>query len=822
MFMRNALDLRHALRLFAKSPVTSLVALLALALAIGGVTAVFSVVNAALLRSYPYIEADRWAYVQEQSVTGGLQQAAVSIPNFRDWRNQARSFEGMFLWQPWTFSVSGSDEFEPERVDAAIVTGEIFESLGLRPAAGRLLRPWEEPQVPERNVVISHNLWQRRFGGDPNIAGRKIELNLVPHTVVGVAPRGFVFPPESRVEVWVPFGSRSIATEPEQSRGNRGFAVAAKLRRGVTFSQAQAELTTIAGRLSAQYPEDRGFTARLTPLREAVSGKIREPLLAMLGALAMVLLLACVNIANLQVARLESRRKELAVRVALGCSRPRLMCQLGAEILLLVGAAAVIGVSFAPLFVRWLLSAVPAREIPWLEVTPDWTVFLASTAITLFAALLAGLLPSWRGSRADVREALATGGSSPTAGSALGRWMRRGFVAAQVALSLMPLVAAGLLVQSFVRLQRQKPGFEPEHRTTLSFLAPRARYADATRIAVLADRVLDEVGQADGVRAAGLGQTLPFGGGMGWSQAVSRQDPRSIQNLAGLPHVLYNVSSPGYVAALGIPLRAGRDFNRSDTAAGQPVVLINETLARKYFPGEDPIGKLIWVGHGPSLPETPARTVVGVIGDTLWQNPAVPVGATAWVPIAQQSSGVDVYRNLFLAVHAVGESNVVVGRIRAQMRRADPDLALSNIQTLDTRLSQAMWRHRLTASAMAALSLVALAIALLGVFGTISFLVNRRLHEMGVRLALGATPGSIVRLVTGEGGWLVLAGLVSGSLGAYGLSRYFSSLLFGVAASDSATFLGVAVLLGAAALLACYLPARRAAAVDPASVLRGE
>jgi putative ABC transport system permease protein len=812
-------DLRYAWRLLAKSPVTSLLALAALALAIGGVTAVFSVVNAALLRPYPHIEVERWGYVYETSQSGGLQQISASIPNFRDWRDQSQSFEGLFLWQPWTFNVSGSAEIEPERVEVAIITGEVFQALGVQPIAGRLLRPSEETQLPERGVVISHGLWQRRFGGDPNIAGRKIELNLVPHTVLGVTPSGFVFPAESRVEVWVPFGARAI--QSSTGRDGRGFSVAAKLRRGVSFEKAQAELNTIASRLAAQYPEDRGFGVQLVPLREAVAGDIREPLLLMLGALGLVLLLACVNVASLQIARIESRRKELAMRVALGCGRLRLARYVLAEIVLLTGGGALLGVCLAPLLVNWLLSAAPARETRWLQVTPDWVVFAAATAVTILAALIAGGLPAWRGSQTSVRGLLVAGGSTATsAGSAVGLWMRRVFVAGQIALSLMPLVAAALLVQSFVHMQSQRPGFEPEHRTTLSFMAPRARYPNPETIALLADRVREAVAHAPGVRSAGLGQTLPFAEGIGWFQAVTRQDPRSIQNLAGLPHVHYNVASAGYAEALGIPMKAGRDLNRSDTAAGQPVVLINETLARRFFPGEDPIGKPMWVGHAQALPEQQPRIVVGVMGDVLWSNLTAPAQPAAWVPIGQQSFGVDAFRNLFVAVHAVGDPKTVIAGIREQMKTADRDLALTNIQTLETRVSESMWRHRLAASAMTALSLLALAIALMGVFGTISYLVNRRLHEMGIRLALGATRGGIVRLVTGEGTWLVFAGLVAGGVGAYALSGYLSSLLFGVTAVDAKTFFAASVGLGLAAVLACYLPARRAAAVDPATLLR--
>lgn len=811
-------DLRHGLRVLAKRPGPSLLALLVIAITTSGLTSVFALVNAALLRPIPYMPADRWGYVVETSVAAGLNEVSVSLPNFRDWRAQARSFEGMYLWQPWTFNASGLAGVDPERVDAAIVTGELFEAMNVRPVLGRMLRPGEEPELPARHIVISHSLWKRRFAGDPNMAGRQIQLNLVPFTVVGVAPEGFKFPPESNVEIWVPYGERDILGGKD--RGARGFSVAAKLREGVTFARAQAELNTIAQRLAAQYPEDKGFGVRLTPVRAELAGRLREPLLLTFAALALVLILACINVANIQMVRNESRAKEFGVRLALGSGPARLARQILAETLLLAAGGAGLGLLAAPALVGWMVAAVPTWEIRWLIVEADWRVASVATAIVFITTALAGFIPAWRASRTTIRAALATGGSSTSGSSALSRWGRRGFLVAQVAFSLVPLLGAGLLVQSFIRLQQRRPGFAPEQRVSLSFMAPRLRYGNPEGIVRLAEQVQAEVSSTPGVKAVGLGQAVPFGrGGMVWFGAASSRDPGTVDDLARLPHVLYNMVTPGFLAALGIPLRAGRDIGTEDSARAQPVVLINEALARRYFPKENPLGKMLWVGHAPALRQTPARRVIGVIGDALWLNAAGDLEPAVWVPLAQQSTGVDGFRSLYLVVHSVGHESML-GEIRERIRKVDPDLPLTNIYSMQARLGEAMWRYRLAASAMGALGSLAALIAVFGVFAVVGFLVKRREHEMGIRLALGSTPSALVRLVLAEGLWLILAGLALGGLGGYAGSRYLESMLFGVTATDVTTFATATVGLALAAILACYIPARRAASVDPSTLFR--
>jgi predicted permease len=807
-------DLRQAWRAFRKRPGFTLAAVSMLALGLGANTAMFSVVNGALLRPYPHLDADRWAYLWESPRVEGLTLLSVSVPNFRDWRAQSRSFSDMALWFHWSYNLSGVESADPERLPAVVVTPNVFRALGVPPSAGR----WLADDDGSFDVVISHGLWQRRFGGDPGIVGRKIDLNLVPHTVVGVMPAAFSFPPEARTDVYVAFAATQVASAT--GRDGRGNRVAGRLRPGVTHEAAQAELDVIARRLAAEHPENKGYGISVVPLREAVAGDFRTPLLTLAAAVGLVLLLACVSLANVQLTAWEARRKELAVRAALGAGGARLARQVLTESLALALAGGALGLALAPAGARLLLSFVPPAQIPWLSVTTDRSVWLVAAGLTLAVALLTGAWSARRAARAEPASVLAAGAWAGGEGSS--RRARQGFLVAQLALSLAPLAGAGLLVQSFLRLRAVDPGFSPEPRVTLSFSAPRARYREPRDIAALAERVGAEVRQLPGVRAAGAGQALPFGGGIGWLQAFTRRDPAGIANPADLPHVRFNVVGTGYVEAVGVPVKAGRTFAPTDTAEGLPVVVINEALARKYFPGEDPVGKSFWVGHAQALTTSPRRTVVGVIGDVLLGGFDEAAEPAAWVPLSQQRDGEQAWRTLFLAVSTEADPLAMVPALRQRVAGVDPELALTDIRTMEARLDEAVWRQRLAASVVGALGIAALAIAVAGVFGIVGLLVGRRTREIGVRMALGATRRDIVMLVMREGGRLVAAGTGLGLLGAMALARGLSSLLYGVDAADPLTFVAAAAALAAAALLACYLPARRAGAVSVLVALRGD
>ncbi len=809
-------DLVLALRGLRQAPGVTAAVVAMLALAIGASAGVSSVVHAALARPLPYFDVDRWAHLYERPINEGLDSTlSVSIPNYRDWRDGSRAFAAMVLWRPWSFNLAGDDR-APERLRATIVTPNLFAALGIVPAVGRVLQDSDDP-LDGRRALISHALWQRRFGGDPQIVGRAIRLNHVPHVVVGVAPPGFTFPLDGPVDVWVPDSMRLIAADTH--RDARGLQVSALLRDGATWEDARAEMDRLAARLAAAHPEDRGFGVTVVPMREALAGDIRSPLLTLLAAIGLIVVLIAVNLANLQLVRLDGRRHELAVRAALGASRARLIRQAVVESALLAAIAAALGLLLAPLAAGGLLAFVPAGELAWLAVRPDAAMVLAAVAVAAGLTLLAGVLPVLRGIGADLSATLARAvrGSAATS---TGRRIRQASIVAQLAVSFALLVSAALVIQTFVTLRAVDPGFDATGRMTLTSFAPRARYADAGRIVALVDRLREAIGGVPGVRAVGVAQALPFAPGVVWLQAVSRDDPRGVANLGALPHVHYNVVSGGYAEALGVPTKAGRTFDATDTAGSLPVVVINEALARRFFPGQDPIGQTLWVGHAQALPTLPRRTVVGVVGDARWSGLDEPAGPEAWVPYAQQAGGEDILRTVHVLFHAAGDAEAALSTVRAHVARVDADLPLTSVRTLHSRVDQAVWRQRLAAAALGTLGIAALAVSLMGVLAVTSYLVGRRAHEMGVRLALGARPQAIVRLVLAESGWLILCGTGLGAAGALAMGRLLSTMLYGVSATDAATFAGAGAALAVAALAACYFPARRASRVDPLVTLR--
>jgi putative ABC transport system permease protein len=807
-------DLRYGARMLRKIPVFTLIAVMTLALGIGANTAVFSVINAALLQPYTHIDTDRWVYLSEKNEAKGLQSAAVSIPNFMDWRRQNQSFSEMFFWSQLNFNLSGPGAVEPERVRVTLITENLFSALKLGPAAGRFVSP-EDYKGNGRNAILSYGLWQRRFGADPNLPGRTITLNLRSFTVLGVAPPGFSFPVQSQTDIWVPNFWQDI--EKDTYRSGRGYTAAAMLKPGVSLSAAQADMDVIAGRLASQYPEDKGFGVGIESMRESVAGGFRTPLLILLGALGFVLLLACVNIANLQLVRMEARRKELAVRSALGASARRLLSQMVTESLLLVAVAGVLGICLAPIGVKLLLWLVPPAQIPWLKVKADGVVLLVSFGATALTALLAGLAPAFKAARFDVISAL---GAARSTGAGVSRRWRVAFVIAQLALAVLPLSAAALLVNSFARLSRVEPGFQVDHRLTLSYFAPLLRYKDRATIAQLAERMGEELRRVPGIKAAGGVHYLPFSPALGWGQAVSREQAQG--NPADLPHVIYTVATTGYMEALGFSLKSGRLFSPADSAASAPVVVINEALAKRHFPNENPIGKPLWIGHAQALPTAAPRTIIGVVGDTLLNSLDSSPNAAAWVPISQQDGGELIWRNLFLVAHTTGEPRAALAAIRKQIAGVDADLALADIATMEERLGDSLWRQRFTVSVLGAFSIIALAIAALGVFGVTSYLVGQRTHEIGVRVALGAMPGDIFRLALKEGIVSTLIGIAIGVAGSLALTRFLGNLLYGVSAKDPFTLAAAAILLALVALAACSIPARRATKVDPLIALRTE
>jgi putative ABC transport system permease protein len=810
-------DLRYNARILRNKSAYSLVAIVMLALGIGSATAVFSVVNAVLLKPFGPVDTDQWVYLWEQRLHSEKQaQLSVSIPNFRDWnQGSAAVFSDMVLWLPWSYTASGSGVTNPERIRAAVVSPEIFRATAVTPAAGRLLTA-EDSNSGDRRVVLSYEFWRRAFGEDRSLPGKRVTLNGAPHTVVGIAPPGFAFPPEDRVDVWTVLPASAMSAS---DRSQRGYRAAAKLRHGVTTQAAQSAMSVIAARLAGTYPEDKEYGVLVIPMREAVAGDFRRPLVALSGALGFALLLLCINIGYLRRVNLEGRRKEITLRGALGASRARLIRQLFIETLMLFVIGGGLGVLVAPIGIRVLVSFIPARETPWLKVAVDVRVLLVSIAVTSLAAVLSGLFPIIRGSKTDLARSLGSDGAvTGTAG--IGGRMRGLIVVPQIAFALIPLWGAGLLVRSFANLLKVAPGFQSEQRLTLSVSAPRSRYPGSADVSALAERIRDEVASVPGMARVGLAQSIPFAPGARWMQAVSRADPKGIRNFSELPLVRYTVVTPGYFEAMGIPLKSGRLVTRADSHGAQPAVVINEKFVHQQFPAEDPIGKQIWIGHAELLPSSSPKTIVGVVGDTHMFGLDQDADASAWVPIAQQDASTDVWRDLFL-VGQTGPALVSpLKAIRERIIAIDHDLAIADVSYMDERVRESLWRQRFTSMVVAAFGLAALGVAILGIFGVTSYLITLRSHELGVRMALGATSSDILSMVLRQSAVLVAIGTLVGLAGAFGLTRALQGLLFGVEPTDPLTFALVAGVLVATAMAASLGPARKAASTDPIKTLR--
>jgi putative ABC transport system permease protein len=811
--------LRYSARLLRKRPGYTVAVVFTLALGISAVTAVLSLMNAVLLRPYRLVDTDRWVYVWEhREKSQSLNQISVSAPNFRDWKESSTNvFAAMVVWLPWSYTVSGPGITNPERIRAEVITPDVFSTVTAPPAVGRLLTS-DDTKSGERRVLLSYNFWKTACGADPTLPGKTIRLNGVAHMVVGVAPPGFAFPPEDQVDVWTTLPTAALAAT---DRAGRAYRVAARLRPGVTPQRAQAALNMIAARLSGQYPEDRDYEAIVVPMREAVAGDFRTPLIALSGAVGFALILLCLNVGYLRVVHLEARRKEIALRVALGAGQGVLLRQLLVETLLLFGIGGALGILLAPVGLRLLLSYVPPQEIPWLHVRIDGTSLAGTIVLTAIAATLSGLVPVMRTLRSELARNLSAGGAVTGSAGVRGR-LRSVMIAAQIALALIPLCGAGLLMRSFVRLQEVAPGFESAHRLTLALYAPKARYAGPTEITALARAVREKTQDIPGLKQEGLAQAIPFSPGSRWLQAVSRSNPKGMESFSSLPLVRYSVVTPGYFEAMGIPLLAGRLVADSDARDTQPVVVINEKLAHLYFPGEDPVGKALWVGHAESLAESSPRIVVGVVGDTHMYALEREPDAAAWVPMAQQTVSEDIWRSLYFVGNTEGDANSTLSAVRQRIQGIDPELATADVSLMTERLRDSLWRQRLSSSVVGMFSLAALGTAVLGVFGVTSYLVALRSREIGIRLAIGANPRDIWRMVVGQNMVLVAIGIAFGLAGAVVLTRLLQGLLFDVRPSDPFTLAMVAGALALAALTASLIPARRAASVDPMVALRHE
>lgn len=807
-------DLRYACRSLVKQPAFTLVAVLTLALGIGANTAIFGVVNAVLLRPLPYHEPDRvvllWSHWNNWAKTW------VSAPELADYQQQATSLEHVAAFSPASFNLTGSGE--PQRVLAAQVQAGIFDALGAKPIAGRVFSADEDRPGQQRVVLLSEGLWRSQFGSDPSIAGRSIQLDAVSYTVVGVLPASLRLPLDyanrAFTQVWVPL---ALGPADPRERGNHGLNALGRLKPGVSLAQAQAEIDTITRGFFQRYPGsyDPQFGLTLVPAPVEVFGAVRPALVVLLLAVGAVLLIACANVANLLLARSEARQKELAIRIVLGAGRARIVTQLLTEsmVLALVGGAAGVALAFG--LTQGLIALDPLKIPRVQDVTLDGRVLAFTAAISMITGLLFGIVPALQSSRAHLQPVLKEGGRDSHVATG---WLRRALVVGEVAASVVLVAAAMLLGRSFARLLDVDAGFNPAHVLTLRTSLPAASYPDATSMVKAYTEVGRRLRESSGVQAAGAVTGLPLASTRGdWGVRIEGRpaDPR-----AGLA-ADWQVVTPGYFEALGTPLKSGRTFTDADRADTLLVIVVNETMARQYWPGEQAVGRRLKMGgdRGPWI------TVVGIVADVHHRGLDALPRPEMYRPHTQfRYGGTDApaVSTMTWAVRTTDDPRAVISYARSAVHAVDANLGISDVATMEQVLADSTSDRRLNMLLFTLLGGLALALATIGVYGVVSYSVSQRTHEIGVRMAIGAKPGDVVRMMLGEGGRLAVAGVAAGSVMALAGARLIRGLLFEVSATDPLTFAAVATGLLAVALLASYIPARRATRVDPMTALRGE
>ena len=816
-------DLRYGGRMFRKSLGFTTVAVLTLALGIGANTAIFSVVNAVLLSPLPYANAHRLMLVKETLTNISAEPFNVSGPDIAEIQKLNHVFDGVGGFRVWTYEFSGRGE--PARVTANRISSDLFDVIGVQPVVGRVFDPQEE-QFGHQVVILSYGFWQRQFGGQQNILGQTLSLDRTPYTIVGVMPQSFVFPLPGMMQgvaadLWVPLG---LSKEELADFGdNFSYTVVGKLKPEVQEGQVNADLQLVArGVLDTyqQWARDAGqplgdFRLGMVsvPLRDEVTGPIKPMLLMLLGAVGFVLLIACVNVANLLMMRSVGRQKEMAVRLAIGAGRLRLLRQFLVEGMLLAFAGGGLGLALAVWLKDILAAHMPANIPQFHAIELDWIVLLFSFLLVTLAGIAFSVLPMLWASRTDFSPSLQESGRGNSQGPDHQR-LRSAFVIVEVALSVMLLVGAGLLVRSFQRLLSTNPGFRPEHVLTASIdLPPTESYSQNEKGASFYKQLMEKLRQTPGIAATGGSTDLPLLGG--WTHAFTvegYQPPPGPQLSLGNHSVIYG----DYLQTMGIPLLRGRYFTEQDGPKSMGVLIVSESLAQKYWPGQDPLGKrLKW---GPPESTDPWLTVVGIVGDVKQGPLETAADAHTYEPYAQ----LGVPLSLRVAVRGQGDPAVLAADIRAAVWSFDSQLALGSVRTMDEVISRSTASRRFSLVLIGAFAALALVLAAIGIYAVLAYSVARRTHEIGVRIALGARSGDVVRLVLGQGLRVTAIGIVFGVVGSLVLTRFLQSLLYEVQPTDPPTFIGALLLLVTVSVAASYLPARRAVHVDPMVALRYE
>ena len=815
-------DVRYGIRMLLKNPGITFVVVLALALSIGANTAIFSVVNAVLLRPLPFHEADQLVFLNETSKV--MDEISISYPNFTDWRNQNTVFEKIGVYNRSSYNLTGVGE--AERIVTGQVSADLFSALQVNAALGRVFTNEEDQPGGTPVVVLSYGLWQRRFGGQASILNQSLTLNNKSYQVIGVMPQGYAFP--SRVEMWVPVGQ--LSDQPSwQQRGNHpGLYGVARLKPGVTLDEAKAEMDKIGANLEKQYNDSNaGNGVGVRPLLEIFVSDVRRALWVLFAAVGFVLLIACANIANLLLARSTSRQKEMAIRAAMGAGRWRIARQLLTESVLL----SLVGGTLGLLLARWgidLILYISPDSIPRArEIGINWQILAFTVGLSFLTGILFGLVPALQASTVDVHETLKETGRGITRK----HWLRSSLVVVEVASTLVLLIGAGLLIRSFYRLQQVNPGFSYEHLTSFSVALPQKKYTTAEQRADFYQRLLENIRSVPGVQATAAASGLPLGND-GWQTSfVVEGQPLPPRNQTPLMEAC--LVTPDYFRAMNIPLLRGRYFTERDdrsNLAGRDLsklnenqreiaalnsIIIDQEFARRYWPEEDPVGKRIKLG---TEEDAPALTILGVVGRVKMEGLNQDSNRVqGYFPFQQVPNG-----GMTVIIKGASDPNQLIGAVRQQVKAIDPDQPIYSIRTMDEIRADSVAPERLNLTLLSIFALIALVLAIVGIYGVMSYSVTQRTHEIGIRMAIGAQSRDVFGMILRQGMTLALIGIGIGLLGALALTRLMTTMLFGVEPTDPVTFAVIAALLTAVALLACYLPGRRAMRVDPVVSLRYE
>lgn len=795
-------DLRYGVRSLLQRPGFTAVAVITLALGIGANTTLFSFVNGILLRPLPFKDPGQLVVLDENAPKQGIKSFGVSYPNFVDWRQRNHVFEDAASYQAASYTLVGAGE--PERISGARISHGLFELLGVAPSRGRTITAEEDQPETNNVVILSHGLWQRRFASAENAIGQTLTVNGRPRTIIGVMPPDFKFP--ETAELWVPLA----LNEKLFTRTDHGLSTIARLKPNITLAQARAEMANIARQIEQENPvTNEGLGVDVFPLRDRLVGDYRDALLILLGVVAFVLLIACANVANLLLARSSARHKELALRAALGASRARIVRQLLTESALLSVLGALLGVLIAVWGKNLLLAAIPDDMPFWMKFDLDLRVLGFTFAISLLTVVAFGIAPALQASRTDLNEALKEGGR--TGGHGRNR-LRSLLVVAEVALSLVLLVGAGLMVRSLAKLGQVHSGINPENVLTLEVPLAPAKYPEPAQQSAFFRDLMARVGALPGISSAAAVSDLPLRGGWGRSLTV---EGRPVLSVGQAPMINHAVVTPNYFRTMGIPLLEGRDFNDTDQATAMRVTIVDERLAREYWPNESALGKRI--RFGPPESNEPWHVIVGVAGAVRHARLDRETRETIYVPYQQIP-----VNWMAVAVRTTADPRSVEGAVKKEVRALDKDQPVAHVLTMKEIVVRSIWQQRFYAILFTLFASLALILAAVGIYGVMSYAITQRTHEIGIRMALGADRLKVLRLTLGQGMKLALIGVVLGLVASFGLTRLMSGLLFGVSATDFRTFVSISVLLVGITLLACYLPARRATKVDPLVALRYE